>query len=398
MACTKIILFYKRLVVAGGAERLLLEEYRSLKKDGYTVEIVTYAFEEKSLYHEFDNMHDMKIIGDDIFSIYRLSRYLSKQRNAHIISASGDIDLYFATLLLRNISYSIHIHQPTSMTYSLDTKYSIFHVRYLKDIAESNFGGQKILDIYRSLSIFDKIIINIKSYFVIKFVKKAMNIFVLSEYAKMEKKKIFNVDSYVECGALDDDIFGVDINFSGIDKKYSKYQNKLLSISRLDKNKRVDVTIEAFSLFLQNNPNSILLIGGVGPELEYLKALVGNLNISTSVEFLGFIDDKELLGYYKLADLFISIDWADYRITSFEAMAMGTKVLMASEAECDNYLKENGYIYISEAEPNLVDRKIREALNTEISISEIELKERLIYYTWSKYSRRLLEHINKSEL
>ena len=37
----KIILFYKCLIEPGGAERLLIEEYKSLKQMGYSVTVIS---------------------------------------------------------------------------------------------------------------------------------------------------------------------------------------------------------------------------------------------------------------------------------------------------------------------------------------------------------------------
>ena len=47
------------------------------------------------------------------------------------------------------------------------------------------------------------------------------------------------------------------------------------------------------------------------------------------------------------ADLFISIDWADYRITSYEALAMGTKVILSDETDTDEFLIKSSYLYIT---------------------------------------------------
>ena len=48
----KIILFYKNLSNRGGAELLILKEYKHFKRLGCDVKIVTYKFHERSLFAE----------------------------------------------------------------------------------------------------------------------------------------------------------------------------------------------------------------------------------------------------------------------------------------------------------------------------------------------------------
>jgi glycosyltransferase involved in cell wall biosynthesis len=397
MGYKKIILFYKRLISPGGAERLLLEEYKYLKLFGYDVKIVTYVFNADSLFDKNIDNNDVVIIGDGFFSIYKLSKYLSKQSNAHIISASGDIDIYLSTVLLRNINYSLHIHQPSFMTYSIDAKYSLFQKKYLHEMVENNFGAKNIIKINKNLKLAEKIILNIKAFFVIRATRKADFSFVMSKYAKEEKKMLFNIDSHVECGAIDDVRLDYSINNAMLYNEFSEYDNILLSVSRLDKNKRVDVAIRAFKIFLHNNNNSILLIIGTGPELQNLKDLSESLGVSEEVKFLGFVADNYLHDYYFISDLLIAIDWADYRITSFEALSVGTKVLMATEADYDNELKMGGYIFIAKAEPNSVCLEISHALSVNPSINNVQLSKVLTKYTWRNYTKRLIgivEHTN----
>ena len=397
----KIILFYKRLASPGGAERLLLEEYKHLKSFGYDVKIVTYSFSTHSLFDEAIDVNDMVIIGDGVFSIYKLSRYLSKQANTHIISASGDIDIYLSTVLLKNINYSLHIHQPSFMTFNVDAKYSLFQRQHFHAMVDDNFGTKNIIKIKNELKITDKFIVNIKAFFVIRAIKKAVFTFVLSNYAQEEKKILFKVDSHVECGAISEVRLEYSLDDVNLYKKFSKFDNVLLSVSRLDKNKRVDVAIRAFDKFLnnknnKNNKNSILLIVGTGPELENLKALSESLGVSEKVIFLGFVADTYLYDYYFIADLLIAVDWADYRITSFEALSVGTKVLMATEADYDSELKMGGYIFIAPAKPSNLCLEIDRALSIEPSISDVELSRILKKYTWRNYTQRLINIIENS--
>jgi glycosyltransferase involved in cell wall biosynthesis len=167
-----------------------------------------------------------------------------------------------------------------------------------------------------------------------------------------------------------------------------------LTVARLDENKRLDTLIHAFSIFLAKYPSSILLIGGTGPESENLDNLINNLRINQNVKLLGFIPDEKIYDYYAWADLFVSIDWADFRITSYEAMAMGTKVLLSNETDVENRLLDTGYYYLTIPDVDNVVKMIENALFNHNEISKSELLTILRKYTWSEYFSKMERIIN----
>ena len=166
----------------------------------------------------------------------------------------------------------------------------------------------------------------------------------------------------------------------------------------MDKNKRIDVLINAFHQFLKIVPNAILLIGGNGPEKNELQAQAENLKISEKVVFLGYVKDKHLYDYYADANLFVSIDWADYRITSYEAMAMGTPVLLSDETDPDQTLARTGYYELVKPEVNDVYLSMLSMKNNQIYASKTELNEILKTYTWSSYFQSLEKSLNNSNV
>ena len=60
---------------------------------------------------------------------------------------------------------------------------------------------------------------------------------------------------------------------------------------------------------------------------------------------MGFVSDTDLIKYYNISDLFISIDWADFRITQFEALASNTPVLISNETDknLEEHFKITGF-------------------------------------------------------
>ncbi len=86
--------------------------------------------------------------------------------------------------------------------------------------------------------------------------------------------------------------------------------------------------LDAFACFYKNNPDSVLLLAGVGETLEEMKAKAKALGIEDAVRFLGFRSDcNELLQAF---DLFILPSlFEGMPITAIEAQASGLPCLLA---------------------------------------------------------------------
>jgi glycosyltransferase involved in cell wall biosynthesis len=388
----KIVLFYKKLIKPGGAERLLIKEYSYFKKMGYQVQIVSFEFKRKLTFFDDVDSKDVYEIKKSNFlsQIIKLTLFLRRNSECIFICNSGYIDFYFASIFSK-VGYYLHIHQPSFMSFNEKDKYSIFMKGAFRRFVNTNYGAKRFIEIKQSLNLFNKIVINLRAFFSINAVRKAKSVFVLSDYAVEEKKTMYGIQAINISGALDQNIFKY--NPKKI-KDFDSYENKLLTVARLDKNKRLDSLILAFSDFLNKYPSSILIIGGTGPEYENLEELIGDLQIEANVKLLGFIPDEKIYDYYAWADLFVSIDWADFRITSYEAMAMGTKVLLSNETEAENSLLDTGYYYLTNPDISSVTQKIEKALLNKNTFSKGELLKRLEQYTWGEYFLKMEKIIN----
>lgn len=385
-----IILFYKNLIEVGGAERLLINAYFSFKELGQEVKIVSFKINERALFNYKVKKEDLLEIHSKnwMMNILKFSSFLKENRDAIVICDSGHIDMYLASIV-SSTSYSLHLHHPLFMSFNDYDKYSIFLSKHFNKRTKSNFGANRFLAFRESLSIYKMMAINLRAFLSIKAMQKAKKTFVLSKYAQEEKKELFGIDSHVLCGAIDENIF--DYSPKNKFNHYDKYDWVFLTVGRLDINKRIDILLDAFSILVNRKVNGILLVGGTGPEYDNLKLQAVNLGIEDRVEFLGFVPDDILFDYYARADLFVSIDWADYRITSYEAWAMGTKVLLSNEVKYDEFLQEKKYLFLSHPTASATAHKIEEIITEDHKVDLKEIKEYLYSFTWKNYNMSILK-------
>ena len=386
----KYVLFYKNLVQPGGAERLFFEVYSNLKAQGKDVEIVTFSYDTNAFFNYDVNAEDLILISGKttLFKQFFLTLYLLRNKSSRFICDSGHINFYLASFLSR-ISYSLHIHHPSFMTFNETDKYSIFASDSFKKLSESNYGAEEFLEAKKSLSFYQKIKINIKALISILSIKKADNVFVLSEYAATEKNLIYGIKAHVLIPGLDESYFNHKITNSFPSKNYSKV---LLTLCRIDETKRLKELVDAFRIYSEIEKNTILWIAGDGPYRYELEKYTLSQNLN--VKFLGFIKEESLLDLYASADLFVSIDRADFRITALEANVVGTKTLLSSETEPSAELVQSGFLQTCEPNPESTAKAIHEFINIEPKISLEELHIILKQFTWYNYTKDMVEIID----
>ncbi|MBV0925227.1 glycosyltransferase family 4 protein [Halomicroarcula limicola] len=112
----------------------------------------------------------------------------------------------------------------------------------------------------------------------------------------------------------------------------SEHEHTILSVSRLDSRKRVDLLIEAIVKLRANNYDIGLVIVGEGDERADLQHLASSLNVASAITFEGYVPETKLSSYYKSADVFACPGWMSYGITPLEAYAMRTPVAVSSDA------------------------------------------------------------------
>ncbi len=129
------------------------------------------------------------------------------------------------------------------------------------------------------------------------------------------------------------DILPVFIDIENILKDNSEYvidfpqfDFTVLMASRLTKEKRIDVALDAIKKVTKQFPKSGLIIYGNGPEKNNLEVKVSSLGLTKNVVFIGWRED--LVSLYKTFDIFLlTSEYEGYGMTLIEAGASGCPIV-----------------------------------------------------------------------
>lgn len=129
-----------------------------------------------------------------------------------------------------------------------------------------------------------------------------------TEISNLIKEK-YSQNSFIIKPGIDHGKIKPDYNYKSIIDKYSlKGKKIILTLSRISKNKGIDIVLDLMPELIQKVPNLVYLIGGKGEELKELKKKVKKLKIEKYVKFIGFVSEKDKCKYYTLADIFIMLN------------------------------------------------------------------------------------------
>ena len=419
MKISRIIWYTGTLTAPGGEERLLLEGVKFFKKKGIKTDVLTWKFNRKALFDGLyaslkDNIvvlegeNSGNIVHDNfaenvrhILRLFALRKRI-REFNPDIIVTQTPftpISLYLATLFMHT-PYVVFIHgtsfrfSPYDFPYIGTLKYASVYKKHLIEIRNSvtSYRDTTPLEI-ENFGILSRAKLEIRGILSYLAIRKARRIFVLSFQNKWEVKKLYGKDSIVLKGAFPVSIF--DYKPMRDVKKLLGLKDKkmILSISRLAPNKRIDLCIKSFALVAKEVEDSVLVIGGTGPEEEKLKKLVKELNIGQRVLFIGFVKEKELWDYYASCDVFINLDIADFDIASYVALGVGRKLVCTTEFEIDRDLSKNRFIFVAEPNEYAIATSLKEALNAKIGLLSHDEKDLLKKYTWDEYFNNILNEI-----
>ncbi|OIO21807.1 hypothetical protein AUJ17_01345 [Candidatus Micrarchaeota archaeon CG1_02_47_40] len=150
---------------------------------------------------------------------------------------------------------------------------------------------------------------------------------------------------------------GVDVEKFSHSKKEGEAVKKRLGISgkrvilylgRVAKEKSLDVLIEAAGIIRSELPDSVFVVAGRGPALEYYEGIVKKSNLEGMFLFTGFVPEGELRSFYCAADVFVLPSLFETQgMTALEALSCGVPVCAPKKSATAEFISEgkSGYCF-----------------------------------------------------
>jgi glycosyltransferase involved in cell wall biosynthesis len=175
----------------------------------------------------------------------------------------------------------------------------------------------------------------------------------------------------------------------------------ILFAGRLIDWKGVQFLIRAVPKVLGQNPHTRVLIIGSGPEKGRLMDLAAKLNVQDVIEFREGVPQKELVGYYSLADAFVLPSIRNEKgeteglgVVLLEAMACGVPVIGSRVGGIPDIIKHGDTgLLVREKDPDDLSEKLI------LLLSDRALRQRLIQrgrefvegnFSWDKIAEQFI--------
>ncbi len=143
----------------------------------------------------------------------------------------------------------------------------------------------------------------------------------------------------------------------------------ILHVGRVVKEKNIEVLIKAAPRIIKKL-DAVFIIVGEGPHRKKLEKMVEKMQLSSHFIFTGFVNDDELLDYYKAADVFaFPSKYETQGLVAFEAMAAGVPVVASREKALPDFIKEgeNGYLASADSDEEFAEKILMALEDKEIA-------------------------------
>lgn len=374
-----ISIFFKKITGFGGGERVVMEEYFYLKKMGFRPKIICF---ENSSGPEIFKDFDLKVLGSGILGRIRLFYYIKKERNPILSVHSGVIDVFLVSLF-GAFQYIYHHHSPVLLHDSVFSPW-LYSARF-KSKVKSYIASDSENYLYYSEAISAKppsfFYRELIAFLYTRAISRAILLTCWSRKVATEIYYFYGINAEVSRGCVHP--------LKLLDRKLILDQKKpktILSVSRLAREKRIDLLISGFKQVAERDHCVNLRIVGEGPLRRELENQVVNLGLSDRVRFLGFINDSDLEGEYASAEIFISCAYADFDLTQYEAYNYCCKIICTNEFEAEEFLVTSGNLFLCRSEIADIGRTLHHSLSTNFN-----LRDDVQIFSWKNKFRSVYE-------
>lgn len=160
------------------------------------------------------------------------------------------------------------------------------------------------------------------------------------------------------------------------DKKLDAERSYFLIVSRLVSYKKIDLAIRVF-----NKLRLPLKIIGIGSEMKGLKAMA-----KSNIEFLGYLTDKELVGYYSGCCALIFPGIEDFGLTILEAQSFSKPVIAFGDGGAlETVIEKKTGLFFNEQTIKSLSEAVKQFNNLTINPKEcIDQAQKFSFETFKK--------------
>ena len=244
---------------------------------------------------------------------------------------------------------------------------------------------------------------------VIHYLKRADEIIVPTQrIADVVKKYGIKKEVDILPTGIPKSVYTIDSNrFSEFNKyfenRYPIIKNKkiLLYVGRIAKEKNLNFLIRLFEKIQINNPDTILMFVGGGPDFNNIKDLASRNKYSEKIIFTGYCDREELPYYYHKAHLFVFPSVTETQgLVTIEAMRCGTPVVAIGEMGTYDVMQGNNGGFMVKNDIDVFAEKVEILINNKELYKEKSEEAREWSRKWSikTLTPKLISYYEKSKI
>lgn len=316
-------IFVPYIAAFGGVERLIVSLSRFLHDQSIDHEVVC-----------FDDTIDLakhatwplKVVS---LKPARKSLAEAKALRKHCRSSeAGDLLLFdlkgafYAGLAAMHV-FHLHLTDPPSLLSVESSRNSKAYRKWANDLTPTNPRRRLIGEIVHRINR--------------RGVRQAKNVIVMTQRIADEIQSLYHVVPVVFRP-------GVNVEPTAV-VRTSDTTRRILSVSRLEESKRIDVAIDALSELLSDSSvretDWQLEIAGAGPAREELQQFAKKRGVAENVQFLGRVSDEELEAAYARASVFVMPAVQGYGLPALEALCRHVPVVLHRDSGVSEILSDS---------------------------------------------------------
>jgi len=368
----------------GGPATMLEALARDLIKNGFQVKILTYADNDQKSDKEFEvfRINKNKKYKNIFFlyNMYKLSDW------ADVVYTTDTYSVGYFTYLMKK-----YLGKKYVLRFAGDSAWEVATAQGLIDDYIVDFQFKKYNEeIERLKDRRDKIMKNADMVIAVSDFMKDLAIKIGVQEEKI--KTIYNSIDFIKESVSEEKV-------REIKTKYGQNSKVIMTACRLTPWKGIDGIIRIIPKLKEKFGNVNFLILGEGEEKNDLINLARKLSVEDDVCFLGKIEHKEMLNYYKSADVFVlNTNYEGLSHTLLEVMKAGTPIVTTNIGGNPEVVEngENGFLVEYNNEDQLL--KACEAIFIDMELQNKFIqnsKKKLEKFKWENTVNETINILNK---